>query len=162
MSIKDNVSKQQRSKNVIIFGLVDDDNTNQNIWLSISKLFAGVKLEIPDVAIDDIYSLGKSPAKRQIIVKFIAMRWAKIVLAKKRDFKPFNIFISKDLTPSERAEMKSQLLTIKSLKDAGFKPTLKKGKIYLDNRELSNEEATSTSIPPWLAMFYQSINRRIR
>ena len=58
--LKDFISKQTRAKNINIFGFNNNSDESENIWVKIKDLFLQVKLEIPNIAFEGIFKVGKT------------------------------------------------------------------------------------------------------
>lgn len=69
------IEKHSRAKNLLIFKLLDNEDTNGNLYLSVVKLFNMIKAEIPDYAIESVYRLGRTKGKRPVMVRFISAKW---------------------------------------------------------------------------------------
>lgn len=134
LSVENNLArfeKSQRSKNIILFNLEDSDSINSNLFATIDLLFKDIGLQVPDLAIADIYRLGKNKGKRPVIIKFIAERWVKTIFSKLNELKNKNLFITNDRTFEER-ELRRQLFKkIQELRETGIKARIVNNKIEI-------------------------------
>lgn len=85
-----------KSNNIIIFKLKDNDETNNDLIKTILSIFAKINISIPDVAIADAYRLGKIMGSRPVLVKFVAVRWVKLVFSRVQEFKRLDLGIDND------------------------------------------------------------------
>lgn len=121
----DRFDKQRRAKNIVIFRLEDSEAVNGHLIEVICRIFEDLGLEIPNLAIDDAFRLGKGDNCRPVLVKFIATRWVKLVFTKVSHFKDKNLAIANDRSWEERKLRKHKLLETKhlqSMEDKGTHP----------------------------------------
>lgn len=55
-----------------MFGVCDDQKHNANLFITIKNIFTVAGIDIPDVAIEDVFRLGKIQQNRPIKIKFIS------------------------------------------------------------------------------------------
>lgn len=85
-----------RARNIILFNLMDTDEINTDLHAMVLKTFKKVNLQVPDLAIDDVFRLGKIRGKRPIMIKFISSKWVRLVFGKVRELRNEDIFIAND------------------------------------------------------------------
>lgn len=88
--------RKERAKNILIFNLQDNDENNKDLYSLVSSIFQSVCLKIPDLSLNEVYTLGKTIGSRPIIVKFISARRVKRVFTKVTQFRNFNISVAND------------------------------------------------------------------
>lgn len=129
--------KQQKSKNIILFKLEDTETINKNLFATISNIFTQDGLSIPDLAIDDIFRLGRYSGNRLVLIRFIATRWIRDVFTKINEFKKLSYIVINE-RPKEERELHRQLLSkVFRLKDAGHEVYMKGSRVFLNGFELS-------------------------
>lgn len=129
-----------RAKNLILFNLEDTVQINKNLVTVLFEIFKNVGLDIPELALDDAFRLGKFQGKRPVIVKFISSRWVRLAFGKAKQFKLMDLTIANDRTKEEREERKELLGKIRNLKLVGKNVYLKGKRIFLNDKPMDSEE----------------------
>ena len=128
-----------RSKNIVIFGLEDSKNINDNLKSEINKILEYVHVSMEQV---DFYNrIGKKEGNRPVILSLTSRE------IKSKFFDNFEVLRSKglsianDMTKEERENYK-KLKAIKiELFNYGIQNKIAKGKIIINNNEYEIEEA---------------------
>ena len=141
LSLKEMFSKQIRARNLILYNLTDNKTTNNKLWETGTEIFKKIELEILDVAIEDIYRLGKKPAKRPVIIKFISSRWVKLAFTKMQSFGENRLFIANDLSREEQDVRRLFSDAFRILKADGLHPEKRGPAIWLNGQRMSREKA---------------------
>lgn len=128
----------QRARNIILFNLEDSDDFNKNLFQKVLQIFADIGLDIPDPAVDDIFRLGRMKNNRPVMIKFLAVRWVKLVFTKVRELKERNIIITNDRSKEEREHRRLLLSKIKELQAKGIKARIVGNKIIYENSSGTN------------------------
>lgn len=123
----------QRAKNLIIFKLEDSEKFNGYLFGEILQLFSGVGLAIPEIAIVDVFRLGKIKGNRPVIVKFLTVRWVKLIFSKIIEFKRRNLVISNDYSPEERPQRPLLISRVRELRSAGIVAKIVNNKVITLN-----------------------------
>lgn len=140
--LRSDLSKIGREKNLIIYNIEDKAEYNTDVTQTVRRIFEQVKLDIPDVALDDAFRLGKVKGSRPILVKFISARWVHLVFEKVEELKQFKITISNDLTREERDEKRKLLQLRYNLRKAGHKADIKRNQLLLNGSPITLAAAT--------------------
>uniref|UniRef100_A0A8D8Z678 Uncharacterized protein n=1 Tax=Cacopsylla melanoneura TaxID=428564 RepID=A0A8D8Z678_9HEMI len=121
------LENEARKKNVIVYGIKEENNENFNDlkeklnWLLNQKMELGIRQE----EIDDFFRLGKktdTKRNRPIIIKMIS-NWRKTeIMMNKKKLSGTKIFIEKDMNEEEIFEKRKMVAEMKELKS---KHTLK-------------------------------------
>lgn len=128
-----------RSRNVVLFKLEDSIDINKNIFSATMNIFKRVGLEIPEVAIDDIFRLGKSPGNCPVLIKFISARWVKKVFSKVREIRALNFIITNDRPMEEREKRRKLLPLVQQIRESGLDASLKGSEIWFNGAVLTKE-----------------------
>lgn len=96
-------------------------------------------MEIPTVAIEDVYRLGKTMGNRPVIVKFIARMWVKMAFNKVKEFKNINLVIANDRSPEERERRRHLLGYVRDLQAIHIEARLKGDRILIDDKPVNKE-----------------------
>lgn len=107
------IEKGSRAKNLLIFQMQDDDETNNNLYLSVFNIFKTIKVEIPNQAVESVYRFRKTKGKRPVMVRFISARRKSLMFTKLKVLNDLGLRISNDLTEAERRDRK-QLIDFQS------------------------------------------------
>lgn len=102
--------REEKAKNIVIFNLADEEENNSNLLYTIVKMFKRAGLIVPDNAITDVLRLGKNKGKRTVMVKFIGVRWVKLIFTKITVFRKHDIVIVNDRSPQEREKNRADEL----------------------------------------------------
>lgn len=136
------IDHRDRANNVIVFGVKDEEGQSDVLGF-IMSLFKKVNLDIPEVAIADVYKLGKNKTNCPIMIKFIAPRWVKHVFTKISEFKALNIVIANDRSKQEREARRELKAQEGRLRGAGYQTKIMKNKIFIEGKEIAPEDIDS-------------------
>lgn len=125
------LERVSRSRNIILFKLQDTDEINSHLNSVVINIFKKVKLQIPDVAIDDVFRIGKTKGNRPTMIKFISSKWVKMFFGKVGELKSENIFIANDRSKEERENRLILLDQVKKMREEGQNVVLKETKIVV-------------------------------
>lgn len=93
-------------------------------------------MNIPEVAIADVFKLGKIKGNRPVLVRFIAPRWVKLVFTKLVEFNRLNLSIANVRSKQEREERKELRKQEDLLLRAGLDASIKKNRLFVGEREI--------------------------
>ncbi|KAI5734481.1 hypothetical protein M8J77_006986 [Diaphorina citri] len=125
-----NLEKKHRRRNIIIYGLNEDDNENFTTlkdkvnWLFNEKMELNIKIE----EIDDFFRLGKKRDEgkiRPIIIKMISSWRKNEIMNNRRKLKGTRIFIENDMSEEEMEEKKNMIAEMRELKSKGHDAYIK-------------------------------------
>lgn len=135
-----NIESLTRAKNIILFKLTDTDDFNSELISRVRNIFQEVNLQIPEVAIDDAFRLGRIQGNRPTMGRFISSKWVWLIFSKVRELRKCNIFISNDRTKQERDYRRKMLEQVRNLREGGQNAILRGSKIVIlnDNPEEKN------------------------
>jgi len=131
-SVRYDLDKMRREKNVIVFGIKEGDKeTMQQQLKEVMKVFE--KIGVKDALIDDVRRLGKYVAKGKthcpLLVKFVRTVDKRAVLTNKTKLGKEKIFINNDMSPEERRQEKALKEKFKNMKakDKDLKMSIRNG-----------------------------------
>lgn len=133
---------KERSNNIIIFGAKFEEG-RLDLQSFIMALFRKVDLDIPEIAVADVFKLGKNKNNCPIVVKFIAPRWVKHVFTKVTELKGLNIVIANDRSRQEREARRDLRAQKVRLKEVGYQTKIIRNRIYIGEKEIALEELDS-------------------
>lgn len=90
------LQRQFRFGNVLIHNLLDDDESNKELFSPVLNILTNADLSLNETNIDTIYRLGKMQGNRSIIVRLNSGRWKQEVLKKHAAFKESNLSVTLD------------------------------------------------------------------
>lgn len=120
-----------RARNIIIFKLNDTDEINNDLSAIVLNIFKKVNLQIPELAIDDVFRLGKSQGNRPTMVQFISAKWVKLVFSRVRELRKENIIIANDRSKEERENRRLLLEQVRKMREDGQNAVLRGNKIVI-------------------------------
>lgn len=134
----ENLERNQRKNNLIIFGLqlANTDNVKQFVQRKLNELM-GIGLQEQDI--NNIYSFGKSE-NRTVKLELTTYLKKQHVLANGKKLKGTGIFISNDLTETQRKEYKtlrSYLIDAKGKYENCF---IRNNKLFIENTPYTLED----------------------
>lgn len=134
-----------RARNIILFNLMDTDEINTDLHAMVLKTFKKVNLQVPDLAIDDVFRLGKIRGKRPIMIKFISSKWVRLVFGKVRELRNEDIFIANDRSKEERENRRLLLDQVRRIREGGQDAVLKGNKIIIKEKNNIDDKQTPLS-----------------
>lgn len=147
--ISDTISTRNREGNIIIFNIRDDHKHNSNLFDTVKIMFETAGIDIPDIAIDDAFRLGKTQNERPVLIKFISARWVKFCFKNLKAFKKINLNIANDLSIEQRRERAELIREKKALQNQGIETVIKRGRLvkkYSQRREEKEREIALSSL----------------
>lgn len=132
--------KTNRASNLILYGVADTSETNNNLFQNIINLIKKLQVDINELIVTDIYRIGKKMGNRPIVIKLLAPRWKQVFFQKIANFKKNKLNIDNDLTKEEREVKKQLLKTRYLLKQKKIFAKLKGNQLWLNNSPLSQEQ----------------------
>lgn len=138
------LNSQIRAKNLVLFKLEDSDNINNNLLMAILGVFKNVGLQISELAVDDVFRLGKNKGARPILIKFISAKWVKLIFGRVQELSKAGFAIANNRSKEERLHRRNLLDQVHKLKGLGLDARLKGVKIIVDGSVVSAEEPSTT------------------
>lgn len=137
------LDRNQREKNIVLFNLPCNGTSTQDLVAAVRRAFEMVSISLPDWAIDNVFCLRGSGAKRPVLVKLTTAIWVRQIFSKAADLRKLGIRVDNDLSPGER-EAKKALLTARwKLKTAGINAVIRKNSLLLDGRRIDPADVES-------------------
>ena len=134
--------KKLRENNIMIFGYQEDDNeTPQSLRAAVESRIK-TDMRIPDVTMDTIFRKGKrNPGgkPRPVVLKLVK-QWDKERILRAKQHWP-GVTIREDLTPEELAKRRLINDLVKKIKDQGREAYRKGGRVVVEGKEMSVEQA---------------------
>ena len=118
-----NLKRSERSNNLIIFKLPDDEENNNNLCTFISKKLKYINSEINTEAIASVMriSVYKTNNCRPVLVRFYSPQFKTLIFRNMDKVRKLKLAVSNDLSPVERAVRKTLLDLVLKLKRQGYK-----------------------------------------
>lgn len=157
-SLQKDLDLYKRKNNLVVFGVQDNEQTNEDLEAITSNLFKKVAgIEVNENDYSDIFRLGKKGEQcRPIMVSFVNSKKMRIILQKKNLFRAENITVSADL-PKEVVEERKRLQPmITSLNKAGIKAYLRLDAVFVNGKKLSKTETEEE------LQKFKSMSKRVR
>lgn len=149
LSLRTLLEQQKRARNVVIYNLRDIPEFNSNLFDTVNRLFEAANLDIPDIAMEDVFRMGKTAGRRPVLVKFISERWVRQVFKNVMELRKMKIFIANDLSPDDRQKRRVLVETCRQLKQSGKNARIKNNRLLIDDKLCdSPETAQVTPILP--------------
>lgn len=142
------LDRKVRKNNILIFGVKEDND--KSVFEVVSAIFdekLNIKLSIDCIA--NIYRIGKfkdNSFKRPIIIQFTSFLKKSEVIKRRRYLKGTNIFISDDLTETERAEKRVLNKHLKNAKDKNLNAYLKNNSIVVNGEVFTAQDLQKSSV----------------
>lgn len=135
-------SKSERAKNLLLFNVQDNEDTNGDLLATVSYIFEKAGVNIPEISIATAYRLGQytTGKDRPILIKFLAPRWKKPIFEKIMEFKKMKINIANDIPIEDRSTIKDLLKVRYILKQEGKISYIKDTTLLYNNHPLSRDE----------------------
>lgn len=136
------LNKQMRSKNLVLFKLEDSDEINRNLSNIVLSVFNNIGLKIPDVAVDDIFRIGKNKEARArpVLIKFSLTQWFRMAFTKVKEISNAGYAIANNRSREEREQRRSFLDQIHKLRGKGHDAKLKGDDILVNGVKVSAEK----------------------
>lgn len=118
---------------------------NSDLFDTVNRLFEAANLDIPDIAMADVFRMGKVAGSRPVLVKFISERWVRQVFKNVKELRKMDIFIANDLSPEERQKRRGLVEFCRQLKQSGKNARIKNNKLLIDGKLCDAPETTQDS-----------------
>lgn len=136
----DFVDRKDRSNNIILFNLEDNEENNANLFSTIISIFTKINTQIPELAVADVYRIGKNIGNRPVMVKFIAPRWVKIIFSKIDDIRNMKLGIAYDRSKEERDFRRDLRAKAEAIKNTGRDVSIQKNNLIIDGKIIKGRE----------------------
>lgn len=141
------VFKKLRKKNLIIFGLFEDEQSINELEEKVLDLISNkLKINFNLDEIDYVTRISKrrsDSSPRPVIVALTTWRKKRLILSKAFTLKEYKIYIDHDLTPDERNERKILKEQASEYRKKGYKVKIKNNKLSI-NGKISNNINNAT------------------
>lgn len=137
------MNRAQREKNVIFFNLAGNATSGQDLVAAVREVLGKVDIILPDCAVDDMFCLRGSGAKRPVLAKFTTSILVRQIFSKAANLRKLGIRIDNDMTPAERDAKKTLLAARWKLKSAGINAYMRKNALFLDGRKIEPADVDS-------------------
>lgn len=131
------LEKEVRRNNIIIFGLqLEEGNLLEFTINSLNNLLQ-LQLSISDI--NNVFAIGKN-INRPIIVKFISFFKKQEVLRNCKKLKGTSVYISEELSPEERCEIKFLRTHLKEARAKNLDAYIKNHNLYVNGKKYTPQQ----------------------
>lgn len=132
---------QVRANNVVIYNVPEKEASNVDLHMHIMEIFNKLNLPVPEYAVNDAFRMGKKSEKsvRPILIKFLGVKWIKLMFSKVNEIKSMNLNISRDYSKEERMLRRELRHKVQELMNRNINATIRNNKICIDGSEVQSE-----------------------